>query len=94
VIAGVSIWCFYFRLYNGTTCSLRIVELLKALQATSSCPLTNPNSIRSLAMYLGVECDHDRVIEYLPSRARPLAACLDTEPQLVFEVFEVSTFGI
>ena len=34
MIAGVSFWRFYFRLYNGTIRSAQIVEFLKALQAT------------------------------------------------------------
>ena len=34
VIAGLSYWRFYFRLFNGSIKSPQIVEFLKALQAT------------------------------------------------------------
>ena len=34
VIAGISYWRFYFRLFNGSIKSPKIVEFLKALQAT------------------------------------------------------------
>ncbi len=34
VIAGISDWRFYFRLFNGSIKSLQIVEFLKALQTT------------------------------------------------------------
>ena len=34
VIAGVSFWRFYFRLYGGTIRTPQVIEFLKALQAT------------------------------------------------------------
>ena len=34
VIAGISYWRFYFRLFNGSIKSPQIVEFLKALQTT------------------------------------------------------------
>src|ERR1035438_7426582 len=34
VIAGVTLWRFYFRLYNGTIRTPQVIEFLKALQAT------------------------------------------------------------
>jgi D-tagatose-1,6-bisphosphate aldolase subunit GatZ/KbaZ len=42
---------------------------------------------RTLALVVqpGVEFDHDRVIDYVPARARELSACLDARPHLVFE---------
>lgn len=38
-----------------------------------------------LVVQPGVEFDHDRVIDYLPQKARCLSACLDDLPRLVFE---------
>jgi hypothetical protein len=34
VIAGVSFWRFYFRLYGGTIRTPQVIEFLKVLQAT------------------------------------------------------------
>ena len=39
----------------------------------------------ALVVQPGVEFDQDRVIEYLPERARPLSACLGAVPRLAFE---------
>jgi hypothetical protein len=34
VIAGVSFWRFYFRLYGGTIRTPQVIQFLKALQVT------------------------------------------------------------
>jgi hypothetical protein len=34
VIAGVTFWRFYFRLYNGSIRTPQVIEFLKVLQAT------------------------------------------------------------
>jgi len=39
----------------------------------------------ALVVQPGVEFDQERVIEYLPSKARRLSACLEAVPRLVFE---------
>ena len=39
----------------------------------------------ALVVQPGVEFDQERVVEYTPSRAQPLSACLESVPRLVFE---------
>jgi D-tagatose-1,6-bisphosphate aldolase subunit GatZ/KbaZ len=39
----------------------------------------------ALVVQPGVEFDHDRVIDYVPAKARELSTCLDAQPRFVFE---------
>jgi len=77
VIAGISAWRFYFRLFNGSIKSPQIVEFLKALQAAIGKKLLiiwdRLQAHRSKLVRAHVEAQHGRIlIEYLPPYAPEL----------------------
>jgi transposase len=74
VIAGLSYWRFYFRLFNGSIKSPQIVEFLKALQATIGKKLLiiwdRLQAHRSKLVRAHVEAQHGQImIDYLPAYA-------------------------
>ena len=74
VIAGLSYWRFYFRLFNGSIKSPQIVEFLKALQATIGKKLLiiwdRLQAHRSKLVKAHVEAQHGQImIDYLPAYA-------------------------
>jgi transposase len=74
VIAGLSYWRFYFRLFNGSIKSPQIVEFLKALQATIGKKLLiiwdRLQAHRSKLVKAHVEAQKGQiVIDYLPAYA-------------------------
>ena len=75
VIAGISYWRFYFRLFNGSIKSPQIVEFLKALQTTSGKKLLiiwdGLQAHRSKLVRAHVEAQRGRIVlERLPAYAR------------------------
>jgi transposase len=77
VIAGISLWRFYFRLYSGTIRTPQVIEFLKALQATIGKKLLiiwdRLQAHRSKLVRQHIE-DQDGAIavEYLPAYAPEL----------------------
>jgi transposase len=74
VIAGLSYWRFYFRLFNGSIKSPQIVEFLKALQATIGKKLLiiwdRLQAHRSKLVKAHVEAQRGQIaIDYLPAYA-------------------------
>ena len=74
VIAGLSYWRFYFRLFNGSIRSPQIVEFLKALQATIGKKLLiiwdRLQAHRSKLVKAHVEAQCGQIaIDYLPAYA-------------------------
>jgi len=77
VIAGVSLWRFYFRLYNGTIRSAQIVEFLKSLHATIGSKLLiiwdRLQAHRSKLVRQHVEAQRGAIaLEFLPAYAPEL----------------------
>ncbi len=77
VIAGISAWRFYFRLFNGSIKSPQIVEFLKALQATVGKKLLiiwdRLQAHRSKLVRAHIEAQHGQImLEYLPPYAPEL----------------------
>ena len=75
VIAGISYWRFYFRLFNGSIKSPQIVEFLKALQRTIGKKLLiiwdGLQAHRSKLVRAHVEAQRGRIVlERLPAYAR------------------------
>src|SRR5271155_3554527 len=71
VIAGLSYWRFYFRLFNGSIKSPQIVEFLKALQTTIGKKLLivwdRLQAQRSRPVEAYVEAQRGQILlEYLP----------------------------
>ena len=74
VIAGISYWRFYFRLFNGSIKSPQIVEFLKALQTTIGKKLLiiwdGLQAHRSKLVRAHVEAQRGRILlERLPAYA-------------------------
>lgn len=74
VIAGVSFWRFYFRLYNGSIRSPQIIEFLKVLQKTICKKLLiiwdRLTAHRSKLVRTHVEAQRGRIaLEFLPAYA-------------------------
>ena len=74
VMAGISYWRFYFRLFNGSIKSPQIVEFLKALQATIGQKLLiiwdRLQAHRSKLVRAHVQTQRGRIaLEYLPAYA-------------------------
>ena len=74
VIAGISYWRFYFRLFNGSIKSPQIVEFLKALQTTIGKKLLiiwdGLQAHRSKLVRAHVEAQRGRIVlERLPAYA-------------------------
>jgi transposase len=74
VIAGISYWRFYFRLFNGSIKSPQIVEFLKALQTTIGKRLLiiwdDLQAHRSKLVHAHVEAQRGRIVlERLPAYA-------------------------
>jgi transposase len=74
VIAGLSYWCFHFRLFNGSIKSPQIVEFLTALQATIGKKLLiiwdRLQAHRSKLVKAHVDAQRGQiVIDYLPAYA-------------------------
>lgn len=77
VIAGASLWRFYFRLYPGTIRTPQVIEFLKALQATIGKKLLiiwdRLQAHRSTLVREHVEAQRGRIaLEYLPAYAPEL----------------------
>jgi transposase len=74
VIAGVSFWRFYFRLYKGTIRTPQVIEFLKVLQETIGKKLLiiwdRLQAHRSKLVRQHVEAQHGRIVlEFLPAYA-------------------------
>ena len=74
MIAGVSYWRFYFRLYAGTIRTPQVIEFLKALQATIGNKLLiiwdRLQAHRSKLVRQHVEAQRGRIaLEFLPAYA-------------------------
>jgi transposase len=77
VIAGVSFWRFYFRLYGGTIRTPQVIEFLKALQATIGKKLLiiwdRLQAHRSKLVRAHVEAQRGAIaLEFLPAYAPEL----------------------
>lgn len=77
VIAGVSFWRFYFRLYRGTIRTPQVIEFLNALQATIGRKLLiiwdRLQAHRSKLVREHVDAQHGAIaLEYLPAYAPEL----------------------
>jgi len=80
VIAGISYWRFYFRLFNGSIKSPQIVEFLKALQAAIGKRLLiiwdGLQAHRSKLVRAHVEAQRGRIVlERLPAYAPEDESC-------------------
>ncbi len=74
VIAGISLWRFYFRLYRGTIRTPQVIEFLKALQATIGRKLLiiwdRLQAHRSKLVHQHVEAQRVQIaLEFLPAYA-------------------------
>ena len=74
VIAGVSFWRFYFRLYGGTIRTPQVIEFLKVLQATIGKKLLiiwdRLQAHRSILVRQHVEAQRGAIaLEFLPAYA-------------------------